>query len=295
MSRRGDEPSRSGATDPKPRPFPPLFVSHGAPTLPFDPGPTAGFLRDLGLRLGRPRAIVCISAHWETAAPRVTLAARPETIHDFYGFPDRLYDLRYPAPGEPGLASRIVDLVRGAGLVADGDPERGLDHGAWVPLMLMYPAADVPVVQLSVQPALDARHHLAIGRALAPLGGEGVMILGSGGATHNLREFGLHPIDAPPAAYARAFDDWLCGAIEDGRVDDLAEWEGRAPEARRNHPTVEHFLPLFAPLGAATAAPPVAGAATAVAAAAPASPNGRRLQSAFTWGVLSMAAFGWGT
>ena len=132
-------------------PLPSLFVSHGAPTLYLEPQPTRDFLLGLGRALPRPRAVLCVSAHWTTPAPRVALARQPETIHDFYDFPEPLYDVRYPAPGSPDLAKRVLDLLAGAGIPAAGDETRGLDHGAWVPLGLMYPEADVPVVQLSVQ------------------------------------------------------------------------------------------------------------------------------------------------
>src|SRR5262249_52069095 len=135
--------------------LPTLLVSHRAPTLPIDPGPTAPFLRDLGEGLRRPAGIVCVSAHWDTQSPRVTGASAPETIHDFGGFPQELYDLRYPARGDPALARLVVDLLGAAGKPAAVEPKRGLDHGAWVPMLLMFPAADVPVVQLSVQSHLD--------------------------------------------------------------------------------------------------------------------------------------------
>lgn len=254
--------------------IPALFVSHGAPTLPIDPGPTGPFLQDLGERIGRPAGIVCLSAHWDTQSPRVTGSPAPETIHDFGGFPKELYDLRYPAPGDPDLARLVVDLLGAAGKPAAIDPKRGLDHGAWVPLLLMFPAADIPVVQLSVQSHLDARHHLEIGRALEPLRSDGILLLGSGGATHNLGTFGAAPLEAPPAPWAAAFDEWLRTAVEANRVEELLAWRERAPDPERNHPTPDHFMPLFAPLGAATG-------------------PGRRIHSAFTFSTFSMAAFEW--
>lgn len=256
--------------------FPSVFVSHGAPTLVLENSPTNGFLRRLGEELGRPTAVLCASAHWEASRPAATGAASPPTIHDFYGFPRQLYEVRYSAPGDPALASRVVELLARAGISAEVDPARGLDHGAWVPLKLMYPAADIPAVQVAVQSALGADRHLALGRALRPLRDEGVLILGSGGATHNLREFGRYAADAPPVDYASAFDAWLVEAVTEGRADELVHYRERAPEARRNHPTPEHFLPLFIPLGAAGE-----GA------------RGRTLHRAFEYGVLSMAAFAW--
>ena len=271
---------------------PVLFVSHGAPTLAMEPGPTAGFLRDLGAALrapsgpspsgsspaAPPRAVLCFSAHWESAGPRVTLTAQPETIHDFYGFPEALYRERHPAPGDPALAERALGLLRGAGIEVTGDSRRGLDHGAWVPMKLIDPAASIPIVQVAVSSMRDAGFQFDVGRALAPLRDDGVLILGSGGATHNLGEFGRHDYDSEPVAWARAFDDWLREAIEAGRTEDLLAWEERAPDPRRNHPTHEHFLPLMAALGAAV------GSGT---------PRVRRLHAGFTYGVLSMTALAW--
>jgi 4,5-DOPA dioxygenase extradiol len=258
------------------RRFRSLFVSHGAPTLLFEPGATPVFLRKLGGYLGRPKGIVCASAHWEAARPTVGAAGHPGTIHDFQGFPRELYTITYPAPGDPGLARRVADLLRGAGLEASEDPERGLDHGAWVPLLLMYPQADVPVVPLSIQSRLDAAHHLALGRALRPLLDDGVLLLGSGGATHDLREFGRYPLDAPAPDFVRDFESWLCECVVEGKEADLLAWRERGPHAARNHPTPEHFLPLFVPLGA--------GGEGA---------RGRVLHRAFSYGVLSLAAFAW--
>jgi 4,5-DOPA dioxygenase extradiol len=252
-----------------------VFVSHGAPTLVVDPVPAHDFLRGLSAALGKARAVLCVSAHWEAKRPTVTGSAAPGTIHDFGGFPDALYAIRYPAPGDPALARRVATLLAGAGLDAAIDAERGLDHGAWVPLSLMAPAADRPVVQLSVQSRLGPAHHLALGTALRPLRDEGILILGSGGATHDLRAIRDRSTDAPPPEETRAFDDWLAAAVVGGDAEALLDYERRAPAARRNHPTPEHFLPLFVPLGAAG------------------SPRGRVLHRSFTYGVLSMAAFAW--
>ena len=249
----------------------PLFVSHGPPTIVADEVPTREFLRGLGATVSRPRAILCVSAHWETDAPAVSTAAAPATIHDFYGFPKPLYGLRYPAPGAPALAEQAVKALAEAGIACDRDLSRGLDHGAWQPLMLMYPEADIAVAQLSVQ-RRDAAHHLAVGRALAPLAEDGVLVLGSGNATHNLAERGRR--DAPPVAWARAFHDWLVATIEAGDEAALVDWLARAPEARRNHPTPDHYLPLVVAFGAAGP-----GA------------RGCLLHDAFLYGSLSMAAF----
>jgi 4,5-DOPA dioxygenase extradiol len=256
---------------------PVAFVSHGAPSLALDAhDPTHRFLTGFGRVLGRPRAVLCISAHWDTAGPALTAGAAPETIHDFFGFPEPLYALRYPAPGAPWLAQRVRELLATIGEDAHLDPVRGLDHGAWVPLMLMYPEADVPVVQLSVQSRRSGAAHLALGAALAPLAAEGVLVLGSGGATHALGEaFASHRAapDAPTPAWAARFDDWLRDALTRGDRAALEGWSS-APEAARNHPTPEHFLPLLVAAGAGSGA------------AAP-------VHSGFGWSVLSMAAYRW--
>ena len=254
--------------------LPALFVSHGAPTLIVEPSPARDFLAGLGATLDRPAAIVCVSAHWESARPTVATTPAPETIHDFYGFPPALYEIAYPAPGAPEVAQRVAAALDQAGLATATDGDRGLDHGAWVPLKLMYPAADVPVLQLSVQPHLGPEHHWRIGRALAPLRGEGILVLASGGATHNLAEFRGQAPDAPVAPHVAAFDAWLADTVEAGDLDRLLAYREMAPEAPRIHPRDEHFLPLFAALGA--------GGGDA---------RGRRIHASFTYGILSMAAF----
>lgn len=256
-------------------PIPAVFVSHGAPTLLIDPGPTRDFLQRLGRSLSRPRAVLCISAHWEADHPTVTQASHPETIHDFYGFPEELYRVTYPAPGDPSLAGEVIRLLETAGFEVSASPARGLDHGAWVPLSLMFPEADVPVVQLSVQPALGSSHHVRMGRALQPLRDAGVLILGSGGATHNLREFRGQAIDVSSPDYVQAFETWLCQVVTTGQKGALLDYLVQGPDAQRNHPTAEHFLPLFVPLGAARR------------------DEGRLLHRGFTYGILSMAAFAW--
>src|SRR5262249_48357910 len=162
--------------------MPTLFVSHGSPTLILENAPARAFLASLGSQLPRPTAIVAVSAHWDTDLPAVSLAHKPATIHDFYGFPEALYRLRYEAPGAPQLAERVARLTGAA-----HDPHRGLDHGAWVPAMLAWPSADIPIFQLSIQPQESPAHHLALGRKLAPLREEGVLVMGSGSATHNRR------------------------------------------------------------------------------------------------------------
>lgn len=254
--------------------FPSVFVSHGAPFLAIEPSPTRDFLSGLGTMLGRPRAILVISAHWDTGEARVSAAGRPETIHDFYGFPEALYQLAYPAAGSPELAARVKALLDAGGIECRIDQQRGLDHGAWVPLMLMYPDAGIPVVQLSVQSRLGAAHHRRLGVALRPLRDEGVLILGSGGATHNLAEFGRHGRDAPSPSWVTDFQTWLEQTVAGGRLDDLVDYRVRAPHGARNHPSEEHFVPLI-----------VAAAAGSEGAA------GKLLHDRREFAVLAMDAF----
>jgi 4,5-DOPA dioxygenase extradiol len=252
--------------------LPSLFLSHGAPTLSLDPGATGAFWQRLAQELPRPKAVLCVSAHWMTEEPAASAPPRNDTIHDFYGFPAPLYQMTYPAPGAPELARRAAALLGQGGIACAIDGKRGLDHGAWVPLRLMYPAADIPVIQVSIQPRRDAAWHHRLGAALAPLRQEGVLILASGGAVHNLRALAWEGGEAQP--WAQEFDDWLALAITEGREAELLDWTHRAPHARLAQPSPDHFLPLFVALGAAGD-----GA------------RGRRLHEGFTLGSLSMAAF----
>ena len=231
--------------------LPTLFLSHGSPMHALEPGAAGDVWAALGKRLARPRALVVASAHWETNVPMLTGNARPQTIHDFFGFPDPLYRLRYPAAGEPSIAARAAELLKAAGFTAAIDGGRGLDHGAWAPLLHMYPDADIPVVQVSVQTPLGTRHHLALGRALAPLAAEDVLLVGSGHLTHNLRDWMRGDGDAAPAPYAREFQSWVNARIAERDLDTLADYRASAPHGVRSHPTEEHFLPLFFALGAA--------------------------------------------
>lgn len=226
--------------------LPTLFLSHGAPDMALRDTPSHRFLAGLGKTLPEPKAILAVSAHWETETPMITAAAHPPMIYDFHGFPPALYRLQYPAPGSPALAARIKTLLPEAGL----DEARGLDHGAWSPLILLYPEARIPVVQLSVQPQHDAACHYDLGRRLAPLREEGVLIVATGNATHNLREAfrGGH---ASPPPEVTEFTAWLHDALAKKDHALLKTWETAAPHARWNHPTPEHFLPLFVALGAA--------------------------------------------
>jgi len=227
----------------------PIFVSHGSPTLLLDDVPARDFLRKLGRSLPRPKAILVVSAHWETNITAVNAVAVNDTIHDFGGFPQILFDQRYPAPGDAALAQRVAALVQAAGLPAGINTARGLDHGAWVPLKLMYPEADIPVLQLSVQTHLGPAHHLKLGAALRPLADEGVLILGSGSFTHDLRSVDWRGSNMAPD-WVTEFADWVIAALAEARIGDLLDYRTLAPFAARNHPTEEHFLPLFAALGA---------------------------------------------
>ncbi len=230
--------------------LPSVFISHGSPMHALEPGAAGEAWEKLGRRLGAAKAILVASAHWETNLPMLTGSEHPETIHDFYGFPEPLYKLRYPAPGSPALAQRAQALLREAGFAAGIDGLRGLDHGAWAPLLYAYPDAEIPVVQLSVQPALGARHHLAVGRALRKLSDEGILVVGSGHLTHNLRDWDRSG-RAEPMAYAKEFQQFVFENIQKHDLETLADYRSRSPHGVRAHPSEEHFLPLFVALGAA--------------------------------------------
>jgi 4,5-DOPA dioxygenase extradiol len=234
---------------------PALFVSHGSPMVAIEDDPWGRALADFGARTPRPRAAVVVSGHFEAPEPlRVTGSPQPETIHDFYGFPDELYGIRYRAPGDPALAKRIAGLLEGAGFAAAVDPKRGLDHGAWVPLRFLYPDASVPVIEVS-QPAPGSTERLLeIGAALAPLRDERIAIVGTGGVVHNLRR--IDPsADASGrvADWASEFDSWFAERLAAMDVEALADYRRRAPHAALAVPTPDHFEPVFAVLGSAAA------------------------------------------
>ncbi len=257
-----------------PHRLPAVFISHGSPMLTLEPDrPAHQFLRSASSLWQTPKAILAVSAHWETETPEVGAVAQPDTIHDFYGFPPALYRMRYAAPGAPALAARIRDLLTDAGYAAALDPQRGLDHGAWSPLTLIYPQADIPVLQLSIQSRRDPAHHLALGRALAPLRDEGVLIMATGSMTHNLRM--LDRSDrAPPADWAAAFADWMAQKLEQRDDAALLDYRRQAPFAAQNHPTDEHLLPLYVALGAATPGAPA-----------------ERIHASFAHGSLAMDSY----
>jgi 4,5-DOPA dioxygenase extradiol len=231
--------------------LPTLFLSHGSPLHALDPGGAGQAWQALAAGLPRPRAVLMVSAHWETELPMLTGGERHRTIHDFSGFPAPLYELRYDAPGAPALAQRLAGTLREAGHSTSINGCRGLDHGAWVPLRWLYGHADVPVIQLSVQPSLGTEHHLRVGDALSWLADENVLVIGSGHVTHNLRDWSMHRGESAPLPYVQEFSDWLHAHLAAGDREALLGYRERAPAAIRAHPSEEHFLPLFTSLGAA--------------------------------------------
>jgi 4,5-DOPA dioxygenase extradiol len=243
--------------------------------LALQDSPARRFLQELGKSLERPKAIVVVSAHWETSGgPAVSLAQQPETIHDFGGFPRALFEIQYPAPGAPDAAQRAAALLEAQGVRVGRSAERGLDHGAWVPLRLMYPDADIPVTQLSVVHGASPAAHEVLGQALAALRNEGVLVVGSGSLTHNLYEFRGQGIDAPVPQWVSEFEAWMKARLENSDRAALLDYRRAAPFAVQNHPTEEHLLPLFVAMGAA-------------------GPGARatQLHASFEHGVLAMDAY----
>ena len=230
--------------------LPSLFISHGSPMTALQPGQLGVRLAEVAAGLPRPRAIVVASAHWLGHALLVSAAPRPATIHDFGGFPEALYQLHYPAPGAPELAGEVAERLAAAGLQPRIDPDRGLDHGAWVPLRLLYPQADIPVLQVSIQPRLGPAHQLALGRALAPLREQGVLLVGSGSITHNLHHWRDYA-DGGEAPYVRPFTAWMEQKLLADDLPALLDYRRQAPFAVQAHPTDEHLLPLHFAIGAA--------------------------------------------
>jgi len=213
--------------------------------------PSSRVWASLGREIPKPRAVLVASAHWESPLPMLTGNAKPETIHDFGGFPEALFQVRYPAPGAPELAAHVVEVLKRGGMTAGVNGCRGLDHGVWVPLKWMYPDADVPIVEISMQPEMGAAHHVELGRALAPLAEEEILIVGSGHATHNLRDWMTNPRRKEPLRYAQDFADWLYERLVAGDTAALTAYREQAPDAERAHPSEEHLLPLFVAWGAA--------------------------------------------
>ena len=248
--------------------MPTLFISHGAPVLVLTDTPASRFLRALPAHVPAPRAILVVSAHWEERQP--TLGLSGDTIHDFYGFPKPLYEMKYNAPVASDVAARAAELQKG--FRATTDAGRGRDHGTWAPLILAWPEAHVPIVQLSLVAGASPATHVAIGRALAPLRDEGVLIIGSGSVTHNLR---ARPTPEP-AEWATRFVSWLDDTLAKGNDEALLDWQRTAPYADINHPSTEHFDPIFVARGAA------------------AGETSRALHASYEYGSLSMNAYAFG-
>jgi 4,5-DOPA dioxygenase extradiol len=251
---------------------PALFVSHGAPTFALEPGVLGAKLRQFGGGLQELQAVAVVSAHWQTPGLEVMRTGAPGTIHDFGGFPPALYELRYPAPGAPAVAAETAALLQASGFTVSFDDARGLDHGAWVPLLHLLPEARVPVFQVSLPFAYNAAKALQLGEALKRLRERGVMVMGSGSLTHNLREIGRP--DRDNNRYALEFTAWVREHLKNKDIAALRDYRRRAPHALRAHPTEEHFLPLLVSLGASDAADTV-----------------EVIEGGMTYGVLSMESY----
>jgi 4,5-DOPA dioxygenase extradiol len=229
-----------------------LFVPHGSPMFALQPGAAGTAMSDVATRLTVPRAIVVVSPHWETSVPTIGTATRLETIHDFGGFDPRLFQIQYPATGCPEAAQQVVEALQAAGLPVQTDAQRGLDHGAWVPLRQMFPDADVPVVPLSVQHHGGPQHAYRVGQALTPLAKQGFLIVASGNITHNLRDWQIISMTGQPTPdYVQQFADWVHTQMTAGHTDALLNYRQTQPAGTRAHPRDEHLLPLFTALGAA--------------------------------------------
>jgi len=236
-----------------------LFLSHGGGPLPLlgdeSHKEMVECLKNIATKIIKPSAIILVSAHWEEAIPTITAGARPPLIYDYYGFPEESYSIKYPCPGEPGLAKDLYNLLENAGIISKLDDQRGFDHGLFVPLKIMYPDADIPCVQLSLVNSLDATTHLEIGRALQHLKSENVLIIGSGFSFHNMKAF-FAPETSESRAMNESFEDWLLetcadpGITEEDRTQRLIHWT-KAPSARYCHPREEHLLPLHVCCGIA--------------------------------------------
>lgn len=256
--------------------LPTLFISHGSPMFALQPGVLGPRLEALGRSLPQPRAVVVVSPHWMTRGIEVLAGAELETIHDFGGFPRALYALQYPAPAAPDIAAEVIATLARHGIEASANPSRGRDHGAWVPLRHLYPAAEVPLIQVSQPASPSPLALLELGQALEPLRERGVLIVASGSLTHNLHD--LRPEQSPADTYAGSFAAWVWAQIEQGNLGALLDYRAQAPHAVRAHPTDEHFLPLFVAIGAAGKD----------------WPSARRIAGGVTHGVLSMDSFVFG-
>lgn len=227
---------------------PVFFISHGAPSFAIEPDALSEYLQKLGQSLKDIRAVLVISPHWQTSVLSVMTTPEPPTIHDFSGFQEILYTLQYPAKGHAELAEKTMQCLLDAGWGVHADHLRGLDHGAWVPLLYLLPEAKIPVFQVSMPRDLTAKSAITLGQALAPLREQGVLIIGSGGLTHNLYE--ISPKETAPAGYVKLFADWMRSAVLSRDIQKLENYRQLAPHAERAHPTDEHLLPLMVALGA---------------------------------------------
>lgn len=253
-----------------------LFISHGAPDIALRSFPAHHYLKELGKNIGQPKAILILSAHNEASAPDVSSKDGAREVFDFGGFAPALRHLQYRAPGDGALADRVVALLQEKGF-SPTRSEKDYDHGVWTPLHLLRPEADIPIVQISVNPDADAEHHYRLGEAVAPLANEGVLIIGSGALTHNLHAFfrgGYGAGDDAPE-WVNAFARWVAEKVEEGDVDALLNWQSLAPYAAENHPTHEHLLPFFFALGAARGE------------------KGARLHASTDHAVIAMDVYGW--
>jgi 4,5-DOPA dioxygenase extradiol len=254
------------------KPAPALFVSHGAPTFALDPGVLGPKLSQFGEQWPGLAGIAVVSAHWQTPGVEVMRTGAPETIHDFGGFPQALYRVKYPAAGAPELAEETVAILAAAGIGAAFDDGRGFDHGVWVPLLHLFPGAQVPVFQVSLPFAFNAQRAFHLGTALQPLRRRGVLVMGSGSLTHNLAEIGQ--CDPARSQYAMEFTSWIRARVQNRDIGALLDYRRLAPHAKRAHPTEEHFLPLLVAMGASEAADSVTV-----------------IEGGMTYGVLSMESY----
>lgn len=230
--------------------LPSLFISHGSPMLALEPGASGPALKRLAAELERPKAIVVVSAHWESRELLVSSSPRPDTWHDFGGFPAALYAVQYPAPGDSALAKQVSELLCAAGMPARLDPQRPFDHGTWVPLSLMYPNADIPVVQVSLPTQMGPKLQELVGGALASLREQGILLIGSGSITHNLGELDWRAGPESIEPWALAFRNWMIEKLAAGDTSALHDYRQQAPFAVRSHPSDEHLLPLYFARGA---------------------------------------------
>ena len=228
--------------------LPGLFISHGSPMLAIEPEQVGPALHRLSNNLPKPRAIVVMSAHWESQAMEVSTSSRPETWHDFGGFPRELYQLRYPAPGDAILAERIIQMLTHSGMPAHANSIRPRDHGVWMPLLHMYPEADIPVIQISLPIHFSAAQIYQVGQILASLRHEQILLIGSGSITHNLAELSWTEEQASTPEWASGFRNWVVHQLNNDDFAAVLDWQ-QAPHVRRNHPTLEHLSPLFFAMG----------------------------------------------